>query len=468
MGRKITDALERQEPPGHALRVETVRLILRPLAEPDAAAMSQNSKNPAAARFMSDMVWETEGAARGFIRWYNTEKYNVDIPSVILAVTLKPGGEVIGFVGVGPKAELDNEIELGYLIAEGRQNNGYATEACKAIIWWAFEKAGQDALSAIASPENRASRRVLEKLGFVYEGARSIDGNGGAQYYYRIYNMDSLPGPEWDAGNLYKPETMGAFFDARAESYNDHMLSELDDEGDYEKLGAYFPKTDEAIRILDIGCGTGIELDYIWVRSPNAHITCVDVSSGMLDILLKNHPNSHDRITIIEASYTDWTYPEALYDIVVSNMTMHHLWPDEKINVYRGVLGALKPGGFYIEGDFIVDGNLAKIYRRRYEVIAASLAGKANPGEFDRSDLGEFDKPGPGEFDRLDPGEFVSPDPGGITKPKPGEYHIDIPETLETQIKLLHDAGFSDVNVLDDSINHGSGAIIKAYRGPGA
>ena len=189
---------------------------------------------------------------------------------------------------------------------------------------------------------------MIEKLGFINCGTRIVEDETGVNCefdYFRLYHTDHLPGPEWDAQNLYNPEPMAAFFDARADGYDRHMLSESgSSEEDYKKLGSFFPKTDNALQILDIGCGTGIELDFIWAQAPNAHITCVDVSRGMLDILLKDHPDNHDKITIIEASYVDWQYPENAFDIVVSNMTMHHFWPEEKTEIYRKVRIALKPG----------------------------------------------------------------------------------------------------------------------------
>ena len=404
------------------LKIETARLLLRPFTESDAAAASRNSKQPNARRFLSDMIWETEKEAQGFIRWFNAEKHGSGIPHIILAVTLKDNGQCIGFIGIGPKAELDNEIELGFLIAEEHQNKGYATEAGKAMIWWAFEQGKQDVLSAIASPENNASRRVLDKLGFIHGGTRTWD-DGGKSDYFRLYHTDYLPNPEWDIHNLYKLEPMSVFFDVRSDGYNEKMLSGSGVE-DYKKLGACFPKTNKALNILDIGCGTGIELDYIWTQVPNAQITCVDVSRGMLDLLLKNHPDNHNRITIIKASYIDWIYPENAYDIVVSNMTMHHLWPDEKIGVYREIRNAINPNGCYIEGDFMVDAFAVKQYQRRYEIITSYLPDKAAPGE----------------------------------------YHIDIPCSVITQVGLLRDAGFGSVEVLCESINRGNGAILQARK----
>jgi len=403
-----------------AFRIETARLILRPLVESDAAIVSQLSHQSSGARYM---VFDTETDAREWIRWIDNSG---DQPCMAFAIERKPDAEIIGVVGVGPKDELKGEVELVYFIGEKYQNNGYATEACKAAIWWTFERAGQDMLSTTVNTENGASRRVLDKLGFISCGTRTLQRKDGAKIYdyFRLYHTDWLPGPEWDAHNLYRAEPMGAFFDTRADGYNQKMLSGENSDEDYKKLGACLPRTGETLEILDIGCGTGIELDYIWARCPGARITCLDLSHGMLDLLLANHPGSHDRVIVVEASYIDWAYPESAFDTVISNSTMHHLWPEEKSAVYRRILGTLKPGGWYIESDFIVDDLMAKQYRRRYEIITAGLSDKA----------------------------------------KAGEYHIDIPCTLATQKQLLLDAGFGTVEVLDDEINRGNGAILKAVK----
>ncbi|WP_084262163.1 GNAT family N-acetyltransferase [Ruminococcus sp. NK3A76] len=66
--------------------------------------------------------------------------------------------------------------EIGYGINEKHQNNGYATEAVKAVLEWALNKPDVTAIEAETEPENAASKRVLEKCGFVLNGKIGEEG----------------------------------------------------------------------------------------------------------------------------------------------------------------------------------------------------------------------------------------------------------------------------------------------------
>ena len=190
------------------MRIETSRLILRPFTESDAEAVSYNSRRPSVARNMPEMVIETKEAALGWIRYVNCELVDIAKPCMLFAVQLISSGNVIGCIFIQRKEEWDNVVEMGYNIADEYQNNGYATEAGKAMIWWAFEKAGQDVLSAFVSPENVASRRVIEKLGFVRVETRMLPHNGEdcAFDYFRLRHTEYIPDLEWDTRNQVKLE----------------------------------------------------------------------------------------------------------------------------------------------------------------------------------------------------------------------------------------------------------------------
>ena len=155
--------------------------------------------------------------------------------------------------------------------------------------------------------------------------------------------------------NTYKPEEMSAFFDARAEGYDTHMefgTEELDRY--FSIMASAFLPTNEAVRVLDLGCGTGEELRWIFPKTPNARITGIDMSPGMLSLLQEKYPDKAHQIELRVGSYTELELGCGEYDYAVSSFTIHHLLHDAKRELYRRILKSLKPGGLYVEGDYII------------------------------------------------------------------------------------------------------------------
>ena len=74
--------------------------------------------------------------------------------------------------------------EIGYGISEKYQNNGYATEAVKGVLEWALNNPNVTAIEAETDSENVASKRVLEKCGFILNGKI---GEGGPRYTISRY-----------------------------------------------------------------------------------------------------------------------------------------------------------------------------------------------------------------------------------------------------------------------------------------
>lgn len=70
----------------------------------------------------------------------------------------------------------DCEIEIGYILKKSAWGKGYATEACKRLLKFAFEESSLEEVVATTDPENTQSRRVLEKSGMIYEGMRRAYG----------------------------------------------------------------------------------------------------------------------------------------------------------------------------------------------------------------------------------------------------------------------------------------------------
>jgi len=84
---------------------------------------------------------------------------------------LKGAAGLIGFCGVQPLPETA-EIEIGWWLARAWWGRGLATEAARAALEDAFTRVGLRRVVAIAQPGNRASVRVMEKLGMRFEAVR--------------------------------------------------------------------------------------------------------------------------------------------------------------------------------------------------------------------------------------------------------------------------------------------------------
>jgi len=97
-------------------------------------------------------------------------------------VALRDSGEVIGDCGLCPLALKGPEIEVGYHFAPAHWGKGYATEAARACVDYAFETLHLDRLVAVTHPDNTPSARVLEKCGFTRCGATDVYAPGDPLY----------------------------------------------------------------------------------------------------------------------------------------------------------------------------------------------------------------------------------------------------------------------------------------------
>jgi tRNA (cmo5U34)-methyltransferase len=175
----------------------------------------------------------------------------------------------------------------------------------------------------------------------------------------------------------------------------------------YQAVAAPIEPTGEPLQILDLGCGTGLEIEALLQRAPNALITGVDLSTEMLERLRERYSGHLHQITTVMDSYLTMPFGAQGYDYIVSAMTVHHLLREPKRKLYEKIHAALKPGGRYIEGDSVTPAQIESQFRAEYD-------------------------------QQLD----------GLPQVEAGEYHIDIPFSLDTQQMLLLEAGFRDFEVI--------------------
>ena len=147
-------------------------------------------------------------------------------------------------------------------------------------------------------------------------------------------------------------EKMSDFFAARVDGYDEHMLTNVEGcrEG-YVEMAKHVPEN--AKRLLDLGCGTGLELDEIFRRLPDLAVTGIDLTREMLQQLKKKHPDK--ALELICGDYFTVDFPAPAFDVAVSFETMHHFTKEKKYALYRKIHDALAPDGIYIECDYMVD-----------------------------------------------------------------------------------------------------------------
>ena len=157
--------------------IETERLRLRPFTGADLPALRAMRAKEDVARYLGTSALQTPEfiaeRLNAYMECYRLHGFGV-------AATLdKSSGELVGWSGLQPlefgwnggerSAQAGREIEVGYGFDSPHWGKGYATEVAAAWLRYGFEHAALRRIVAVASPQNKGSWRVMEKLGMKYE-----------------------------------------------------------------------------------------------------------------------------------------------------------------------------------------------------------------------------------------------------------------------------------------------------------
>lgn len=143
--------------------LQTPRLILRPLVSSDTKEVFIWCSDPLVNRFMPYALYTNEDDVRS---WLETVEKNENIYE--FGFVCKENNRLIGSGGIGP-TEDKTQWELGYNLRSDCWNRGYATEAAKAMIDFAYTEFNIHNFSANHAVENPASGRVMEKCGMHFD-----------------------------------------------------------------------------------------------------------------------------------------------------------------------------------------------------------------------------------------------------------------------------------------------------------
>ncbi|MGH2365094.1 MAG: GNAT family N-acetyltransferase [Chloroflexota bacterium] len=114
-----------------------------------------------------------------------------------LGIELIETGELVGMVRLGIESAVHRSASLGYGLRADQWGQGLTTEAAGLLIGFGFETLGLHRVWATHHPENLASRRILDKLGFQEEGRRRDDRYVRGRWYDAI--VCSILDHEWAA-----------------------------------------------------------------------------------------------------------------------------------------------------------------------------------------------------------------------------------------------------------------------------
>jgi RimJ/RimL family protein N-acetyltransferase len=147
------------------------RLVLRAPHEEDIDALAHLANNAAVATMVSRMPHPyTAKDAADFVRRTKAG----EIGKCVYAITKVGNGAFLGCCALEPQVNDEDTLEIGYWLGEPHWNQGYATEAAHALIDMAFRTRDIARIDARCRVTNIASRRVIQKCGFQFQGTGMV------------------------------------------------------------------------------------------------------------------------------------------------------------------------------------------------------------------------------------------------------------------------------------------------------
>lgn len=214
-------------------------------------------------------------------------------------------------------------------------------------------------------------------------------------------------------------EEMASFFENRLMGYDEHMMTTIEGAAEFYKFTAVQLPSIEHCAILDLGCGTGLELEEYLTLNPSASIMGIDLSNGMLTALKNKFPDK--TLDLICGSYFDIPFGSNRFDAAVSVESLHHFAAEQKLFLYKKLFNSLKADGYFVLTDYFAESEALE--REYFENLRQQ-----------KSEQGITDS---------------------------GFYHYDTPLTIDHEREVLKSAGFSQCEILK---NWGATYTIKAAK----
>ena len=189
--------------------------------------------------------------------------------------------------------------------------------------------------------------------------------------------------------------------------------------GDYEEKHSEFMVTKNILidninvvpnKVIDLGAGTGLELIPFFNKYPNSKVVAIDLAIQMLNKIKEK--TFKDKVETICGDFFEVEFGNN-NDVVISTSALHHFLYDDKKRLYRKVYDSLRTGGEFVNCDFVASSNEAE------EEFIHNYNNKVN-------------------------------------------RHNDTPLTVEHELEILKEIGFSDIIV--KSTDRDNYRLIKAIK----
>lgn len=210
-------------------------------------------------------------------------------------------------------------------------------------------------------------------------------------------------------------------FDEIAQKYDSQRRKLIPCFDDFYNTAASLVQLDhKAPRILDLGAGTGLFSSYMIRKYPQARLTLIDLSTGMLDIAKERFEDAGaSEVMYLAGDYS--SFEDAVpYNAIISSLSIHHLEDEAKQALFSRIFQLLKPGGVFVNADQVLGQTafLDGLYRSDWvaKIEATDLSQEALQTAYERTKL-----------DKMAP--------------------------LDAQLGWLHDSGFKDVDCVYKSYN---------------
>ena len=172
--------------------LSTERLRLRPFTDADGDDLFALQSDRFALRYWDSPPWTERSDVARFLA--GCQRFAEEGSGARVVIERAADQAFVGWITFNSWNPGFRSASLGYCLTPSSWGNGYATEAARALLGWAYDTLDLNRVQAETDTRNPASARVLEKLGFVREGTLRedciVDGEVSDSWLYGLLRRD--------------------------------------------------------------------------------------------------------------------------------------------------------------------------------------------------------------------------------------------------------------------------------------